>query len=693
MANRDLQLALRIKMLVEGAKSVLGLSNDVKGLRNEASKPIPDPTPELRAGADRTADAIASLSRRVVGLVGIAEIKRFVDESVEQYGRAEKAYRGLEAVANYTGQGIGKALAAVRELTSDGLVNETEMSKAMQSLLQFGFTVEQATKFLKASKDTAAFNAAAHLSMGEAISDAAEGIRNENSVLVDNMGLAKNLSVIYKEYGETVGKTADELTKSDKVQALLTIGLKEMEAQAGNAEKAASGYAAEMKKADAVQKQFSESMGQVFQPMVVKLRQAGIAVIERFLKPMVFLFQSGSVEMERAQSLIVEFLLALNKFDFSNLSKEFEKINQIAEGKLKKLAANLNGVSFEPIGDSAKKAAKDTDQATADMNKAAKQLAKERKEAVNDQIKDAERLRDALTKAFDDAVKSERDYLAQAKKLRAEASATPRDGSVEGQARAYQELILAEMKLQRIRSTGSLDEVREQVELINSLASGIDDQARATEAANRAKLAEADALERAAGEEAQRQAAITEQQRQNDARLAALQATLKELESGKSVKVDVDSVEAQKEAAAVKAIIDSIKDKTVTITVRQQGAAGTPAAVPGFATGTVLPGYGGGDRRLALLEDGEAITRKEAVAFYGRDFLAALNRMQVPRFASGGFVGSVASAPVSQGGSGLRPTTLNFPGMGSFEVMAHPATVDAMSQALREAALKHGRRR
>ena len=238
-SNRQLDFALRFRMLVEGLKNVVGLTNGVKGLRDESSKPIPDPTPELRAGADRTADAIASLSRRVVGLVGIREIQRFVDESVEQYGRAEKAYRGLEAVANYTGQGIGKALAAVRELTSDGLVNETEMSKAMQSLLQFGFTVEQATKFLKASKDTAAFNAAAHLSMGEAISSAAEGIRNENSVLVDNMGLAKNLSVIYEEYGDTVGKTADELTKSDKVQALLTIGLKEMEAQAGNAEKAA----------------------------------------------------------------------------------------------------------------------------------------------------------------------------------------------------------------------------------------------------------------------------------------------------------------------------------------------------------------------------------------------------------------------------------------------------------------------
>lgn len=689
-SNRKLDLALRFRLLVEGLKNVVGLSNEVKGLRNEASKPIPDPTPELRAGADRTADAIASLSRRVVGLVGIAEIKRFVDDSVEQYGRAEKAYRGLEAVANYTGQGIGKALAAVRELTSDGLVNETEMSKAMQSLLQFGFTVEQATKFLKASKDTAAFNAAAHLSMGEAISSAAEGIRNENSVLVDNMGLAKNLSVIYKEYGDTVGKTADELTKSDKVQALLTIGMKEMAAQAGNAAKAASGYSAELRKADALQVKFSQSMGQVFLPVVAKFRQAGIAVIERFLKPLVFLFQAGSVEMERATSLIVEFMLALNKMDFSNLAKETEKINNLAEDRLLKLAANLNGVSFEPVGDSAKKAAKDTEQATAEMNKAGEQLAKERKDAVNEQIKDTERLRDALIKAFGDAVKAESDYLAEAKKLRAEASFTPRADTAEGEAAATLDLIAAEQALQRIRGSGSLDDVRAQVALVETLAERIDDQARATEAMNRAKLAEAEALERAASEEAQRQAQITEQQKQNDARLVQFQGLLKSLEGGKTVAINAKTDDATSAVEKFKHLIDSITDKTVTLAVKPGGG-----SVPGYATGTVLPGYGGGDRRLALLEDGEAITRKEAVNYYGRDFLAALNRMQVPRFASGGFVGRVAAAPVPSGlsgGSGLQPVTLRIDRIGDFPMLGRPEVVQILREELGRAALSHGRR-
>lgn len=688
MANRNLEFAMRFRMLVEGAKNVLGLKNDVQGLRNEASKPIPDPTPDMRAGADRTADAIKGLQRNVLGLVSVNAIKQFVDDSVQEFARAEKAYRGLEAVANYTGEGIGKALSAVKQLTSDDLVNESEMSQAMQSLLQFGFTVEQATTFLKASKDTATYNRAAHLSMGEAIATAAEGIRNENSVLVDNMGLAKNLSVIYKEYADSVGKTVEELTKSDKVQALLTIGLKEMEAQAGNAEKAASGYTAELNKADALQKKFSQSMGQVLLPVVIKFRQAGIAVIDGFLKPMVFLFQSGSVEMERASSLFVAYLSALNKLDFSQLAKQKEEINKLAEDKLVKLAGNLEGVSFEPIGNSAKKAAKDTVESTAEMAKAVKQQAKDRKDAVNEQIKDAERLRDALIKAYDDSVKTEKDYLAEAKKLRAEATASPKNDSVEGQAAANLDLIAAEQALQRMRGSASLEDIRAQVDLVEQLASGLNDQARATEAVNRAKLVQADALERAAGDEAKQQAAISEQQKQNDARLASLQSILKDLESGK--KVNLDMKDATTAMEQVKSLWDSITDKTVTLTVNQAGAAAP--AVPGHATGTVLPGYGGGDRRLILAEDGEAITRKEAVAYYGRDFMRALNARQIPRFATGGIVERVAGAAVSSGANNLQPVTLKIDRMGDFPMMARQDVVNAVRDVIAREALKYGRR-
>ena len=58
-----------------------------------------------------------------------------------------------------------------------------------------------------------------------------------------------------------------------------------------------------------------------------------------------------------------------------------------------------------------------------------------------------------------------------------------------------------------------------------------------------------------------------------------------------------------------------------------------------FEKGGKLPGYGGGDRRLALLEDGEFVIRKEAVARFGPHLFEKLNRIELPKFKTGGMVG------------------------------------------------------
>jgi len=53
----------------------------------------------------------------------------------------------------------------------------------------------------------------------------------------------------------------------------------------------------------------------------------------------------------------------------------------------------------------------------------------------------------------------------------------------------------------------------------------------------------------------------------------------------------------------------------------------------GMSTGGVLPGYGGGDRRPTLLEDGEAVVRKETVRALGADYFNGLNKstMSIPK--------------------------------------------------------------
>ena len=93
--------------------------------------------------------------------------------------------------------------------------------------------------------------------------------------------------------------------------------------------------------------------------------------------------------------------------------------------------------------------------------------------------------------------------------------------------------------------------------------------------------------------------------------------------------------------------IAKLKDKTINITeniVRKYKG----ASVPGHKLGTVLSGYGGGDRRPAMLEDGEGIIRKEAVRMVGIDFINSLNNLRLPKFSLGGIMGGVTNSGLVQ---------------------------------------------
>ena len=689
----DLNLVLKIKAFVDGLKNVVGLNREVKDLGATASKHIPDPTPALREGAIKTTSAVQGLEKSLVGVVSVAALQQFVRTSVDEFAKAESAYRGLESVANHSGVGIGRAMQEAQKLAADGSMTVVESSKALQNLLSRGYNIDQAVGTLNHLKDAAAFNRQASLSMGEAVVGATEGLKNENSMLVDNAGVTKNVSVLWKEYAASIGKTVDQLDQHDKIQAETAGIARETEAQLGNAAKAANSFAGQMNKADAEMSKFGASMGQILAPAVSGLAQAGVWLIDNVFKPMVFFAQSLGVYAAASVRLIGFAYDAITSLDFDGFWKKREAEMELVDEQLTQLAGNLKSgdLDFQPLGVAAKKAGEDTTEAAAEMGKAMKQAAQDRNDSVNEQIKDAERLRGDLVRAFDASLKSEKDYRDQAKKLRAEAAQPQKDSSTEGQASALFDLVAAEQKLQRIKASAPLEDVQAQAKQVQDLAGNLDDQARAQEAVNRSKLAEADALDQAAAKEQAQQAGITDQQRLNDERLAQLQQIFKDLEAGKTVKIDADTTQASTALDQVKVMWDAIQDKTVTLTVKQAGAA-SPDAIPGHATGTILPGYGGGDRRLILAEDGEAITRKEAVAYYGRNFMAALNARQIPRFANGGIVSDIVSSSVPSGGSGLHPVTLHMPGGETYSMAAAPDVVGQLKAAIAREALKYGRR-
>lgn len=218
-----------------------------------------------------------------------AAVTAFAKRSLDAARQTNAAFRGLEAVANYTGVGIRRAFQEAAKISADGLMKIGDSSKALQNLLARGYNMEQAVEVINRLKDAAAFNRSAHLSMSEAVVSATEGLKNENSTLVDNAGVTKNVSVMWKDYARQVGKTVDELTQQEKIQAEVNGILRETAAQTGNAARASEGLEGAYARFSKTASEVMTAFGSALEPAVTWVTNLGTGILNHVVKPILAL--------------------------------------------------------------------------------------------------------------------------------------------------------------------------------------------------------------------------------------------------------------------------------------------------------------------------------------------------------------------------------------------------------------------
>jgi len=123
---------------------------------------------------------------------------------------------------------------------------------------------------------------------------------------------------------------------------------------------------------------------------------------------------------------------------------------------------------------------------------------------------------------------------------------------------------------------------------------------------------------------------------------------------------------AETEVDSVSHKLDKLDGRTITVKIvekaLQKRALG--GMIHAFKAGGKLAGYGGGDKIHALLEAGEFIIRKEAVAKFGSGLFNSLNNFQLPQlpqlpaFATGGPIGAT---PAMASATPTYNLTVNFP--------------------------------
>lgn len=187
----------------------------------------------ITGGFDNISQKAASAGIKLTAFgtaVGLA-LKQTIDASNE----LTNSLTGLNSVANAFGANADKAKEAALALASDGLMSVSDAATGLKNLLASRMSLDQAVNLMNAFKDSAAFGRQSALSFGQAIRGATEGIKNQNSVLVDNAGVTKNLSNILVEAGYSAQDLSKAATDTGVRMALYNGILKETAAFQGDA--------------------------------------------------------------------------------------------------------------------------------------------------------------------------------------------------------------------------------------------------------------------------------------------------------------------------------------------------------------------------------------------------------------------------------------------------------------------------
>ncbi len=210
--NDDLSIKIGARAQ-EASKVLKELANDVKKLGDSTKQGgNAAAAGSLSFGKLAGSFTVATIAAQAI-TAGLALVRDEINKSIKASNEYSSAMIGLSSVAGAFGESQSAARDAAKSLAQDGLMSVTEAANGLKNLLGAGFGLPEAITLMEGFKDSAAFNRQGSLEFGQAIVGATEGIKNQNSVLVDNAGITKNLSVILKEQGlsvEDLGKVSSD---------------------------------------------------------------------------------------------------------------------------------------------------------------------------------------------------------------------------------------------------------------------------------------------------------------------------------------------------------------------------------------------------------------------------------------------------------------------------------------------------
>jgi hypothetical protein len=311
----------------------------------------------LSSAGGKAGDSAPALSSKFLAAgATLAGVFLTLKQSVDAATKYQNALNGLASVARYAGANVGEAMSESLELTKDGLLSTTEAATALKNLLSRGFSTNEAVEMINRFKDAAAFGRQSSLEFGQAVVSATEGIKNENSVLVDNAGVTKNVSMMWKEYAAQINKSVADLSQAEKRQAEFNGVLAETEGQLGNAALAANGVDGANARLNKTFTDMSVTIGQSLTPAYVGLTNtitSGFqAATEYGIKPFLFAFENLGISFGAhigKMKAFFDVISSPSKWMTGELTRQFKMLEDTAEEMRVDAAGRISGQTVSPV--------------------------------------------------------------------------------------------------------------------------------------------------------------------------------------------------------------------------------------------------------------------------------------------------------------------------------------------------------
>ena len=309
---------------------------------NKFSSQLKNIDAQANTASSKISSSLSKIGKAALAAFSVAAVVKWGKECLNVATETSNAWIGLNSILTGQGKSFDKAKQFINDYISDGLVPLNNAVTAYKNLAARGYNSDQIQKTMIALKNSATFGRQSTYSLGEAVQTASEGLKNENSILVDNAGVTKNVAKMWEDYAKSIGKTTNNLTQQEKIQAEVNGILEETKFQSNDAAIYANTYSGKVAQLSQAFTTMKTAIGNVIQP------------IAKLFIPII----TGAVNAVTKLFTALSGLLAL-------FGLKADSVETVSSG-MGDLATQAGGASdaISGIGDSAKKAGKDAKKAS-----------------------------------------------------------------------------------------------------------------------------------------------------------------------------------------------------------------------------------------------------------------------------------------------------------------------------------------